>query len=89
MGWTWLGPSSGQCIRKRIKREKHHLTLPYTNIMKHSLFFAAAFAIVACQPSGESADGESGATWESKIHYDQEATSVIRFTPLIGIPTPS
>ena len=40
--------------------------------MKHSLFFAAALAAFACQPSGETADGESGATWESKIHYDQE-----------------
>ena len=40
--------------------------------MKHTLFFAAALATVACQPSGETADGESGATWESKIHYDQE-----------------
>ena len=40
--------------------------------MKHTLFFAATFAMVSCQSPEKTADGESGATWESKIHYDQE-----------------
>lgn len=40
--------------------------------MRKLLFYFTAMALAACQSNSESADGKSGATWESKIKYDDE-----------------
>ena len=40
--------------------------------MKKLVLFSAALALFACHSNSESADGASGATWESKISYDEE-----------------
>ncbi|MDB2404869.1 hypothetical protein N9W22_06125, partial [Schleiferiaceae bacterium] len=40
--------------------------------MRKLLFYFTAMALFACQSNSESADGKSGATWESKIKYDDE-----------------
>ena len=40
--------------------------------MKKLVLFSAALALFACHSNSESADGASGATWESKISYDDE-----------------
>ena len=66
-GWD---PVPGSALEKELEEKKS--SNPYTKIMKKTLFFVTILAIIACQPVGETTDGESGATWESKIHYDQE-----------------